>query len=75
MSWGLTPQESRVAGLVLRGLTNRQIGAALSISENTVQTHLGHIYAKLDISSRSQLAARYFRDCFGPGLLDEPVTE
>lgn len=74
LSWGLTPQESRVAGLVLRGLTNRQVSAALSIGENTVQTHLGHIYTKLDVHSRSQLSARYFRDRFGSGLLDDSVT-
>ena len=54
----LTPAEQAVAGLVADGLTNPQIGARLYISGRTVQTHLVHIFAKLDIASRAQLAAQ-----------------
>jgi DNA-binding NarL/FixJ family response regulator len=36
-----------VAGLVAQGLTNRQIGGRLFIAERTVDTHVGHILAKL----------------------------
>jgi DNA-binding CsgD family transcriptional regulator len=50
-----------VAGLVADGLTNPQIGARLYISGRTVQTHLAHIFAKLDIASRAQLAAQVTR--------------
>jgi len=57
----LTPAEQAVAGLVADGLTNPQIGARLYISRRTVQTHLVHIFAKLDIGSRAQLAAQVTR--------------
>jgi DNA-binding CsgD family transcriptional regulator len=46
-----------VADLVAEGLTNPQIGDRLFISRRTVQAHLAHIFAKLDLTSRSQLAA------------------
>jgi DNA-binding CsgD family transcriptional regulator len=57
----LTPAEQAVAGLVADGLTNPQIGARLYISGRTVQTHLVHIFAKLDIASRAQLAVEVTR--------------
>lgn len=58
--WGwesLTPTERRVVDLVSEGLSNPQIGQRLYVSRRTVQTHLAHVFAKLDISSRAQLAA------------------
>jgi DNA-binding CsgD family transcriptional regulator len=57
----LTPTERTVAALVADGLTNPQIGERLFISRRTVQTHLVHVFAKLDISSRAQLAAQVAR--------------
>jgi DNA-binding CsgD family transcriptional regulator len=57
----LTPAEQAVASLVAEGLTNPQIGARLYISRRTVQTHLVHVFAKLDIASRAQLAAQVTR--------------
>ena len=53
----LTPTEWSIAGLVAQGLSNPQIGERLYVSRRTVQTHLAHVFAKLDISSRAQLAA------------------
>jgi DNA-binding CsgD family transcriptional regulator len=53
----LTPSERTVAGLVAEGMSNPQIGDRLYISRRTVQAHLAHVFAKLDITSRSQLAA------------------
>ncbi len=53
----LTTTELTVAGLVASGLSNPQIGERLFISRRTVQTHLAHVFAKLGISSRAQLAA------------------
>jgi DNA-binding CsgD family transcriptional regulator len=57
----LTPAEQAVAVLVADGLTNPQIGARLYISRRTVQAHLVHVFAKLDITSRAQLAAQVTR--------------
>ena len=57
----LTPTERTVADLVTEGLSNPQIGERLYISHRTVQTHLAHIFAKLDIASRAQLAAEVTR--------------
>jgi DNA-binding CsgD family transcriptional regulator len=57
----LTPAERAVADLVADGLTNPQIGDRLYISRRTVHTHLAHIFAKLDIASRAQLAAQVTR--------------
>jgi DNA-binding NarL/FixJ family response regulator len=52
----LTVCERRVAELVARGGTNREVAAHLVISERTVATHLTHIYAKLGLRSRTELA-------------------
>jgi DNA-binding CsgD family transcriptional regulator len=54
----LTPAEQAVASLVADGLSNPQIGDRLFISRRTVQAHLAHVFAKLDIASRAQLAAQ-----------------
>ena len=52
----LTETERSVAELVAQGFTNREAAAKLFLSWHTVDTHLRHIYAKLGISSRVQLA-------------------
>jgi len=62
----LSPAERAVASLVADGLTNPQIGDRLYISRRTVQTHLVHIFAKLDIASRAQLAAEVTRHQWEP---------
>jgi DNA-binding CsgD family transcriptional regulator len=53
----LTEAERAIARAVASGLDNRAIAATLHISVNTVRTHLRHIFRKLDIASRSHLAA------------------
>ena len=50
----LTPRENEVLGLIAHGHNNREIAAALSISEKTVKTHVSNIFAKLQITDRSQ---------------------
>ena len=55
---GLTPAEQAVARLVATGRSNRQTAAELYVSVKTVEFHLGHIYAKLGIRSRTDLTAR-----------------
>lgn len=52
----LTPTEHDVVHLVREGLGNKDIGDRLFISPRTVQTHLTHVYAKLGLTSRMQLA-------------------
>jgi DNA-binding CsgD family transcriptional regulator len=56
---GLTAAERRVAALVAQGRTNREVAAALFLGERTVETHLSHVYAKLGIRSRTELARVY----------------
>lgn len=55
---GLTETECRVAALVTQGHTNREVACAMFVTENTVQTHLRHIFQKLGVKSRTELAAR-----------------
>lgn len=53
----LSTREQEVAALVTEGLTNRQIGERLVIATRTVDNHLQHIFDKLAVSSRAQVAA------------------
>lgn len=53
---GLTARELQIASLVAEGLSNREIADSLVISRRTVDAHVDHIYQKLSISSRVQLA-------------------
>lgn len=58
---GLSPSEMRVASLVAEGRTNHEIAAALFLGERTIASHLTHIYAKLGIRSRTELARHVAR--------------
>lgn len=53
----LSPREAEVAGLIAGGASNRQIADRLVLSERTVETHVQHVLAKLDLQSRAQVAA------------------
>ena len=53
---GLTSREWEIAGLVAEGLSNREIARRLASSKRTVDAHIEHIYGKLGVSSRVQLA-------------------
>jgi DNA-binding CsgD family transcriptional regulator len=57
---GLTAREAEVLRLVAAGRTNREVAAALAISEHTVARHLQNIFAKLDVPSRSAATAFAF---------------
>jgi DNA-binding CsgD family transcriptional regulator len=52
----LSPQELQVALLVGEGRTNREVAAALFVTPKTVEYHLGHVYRKFGIRSRTELA-------------------
>lgn len=54
----LTPREAEVLTLVAEGRSNREIGRTLFLSEATVKSHLVHIFAKLDVGSRTAAVAR-----------------
>ena len=54
----LTVREGQVLALLPRGLTNKEIGSALKISEATVKNHVHHLLEKLNVGSRAQAVAR-----------------
>jgi DNA-binding CsgD family transcriptional regulator len=54
----LTPAEERVAALVAEGRTNKEVAAALFLTERTVEFHLTHVYRKVGVRSRAELARR-----------------
>ena len=55
----LSPREREVLGLIVAGLTNKEIGRALGLSPRTVETHRAHLFAKLGAPSLAQLILRY----------------
>ncbi|RAX43770.1 DNA-binding response regulator [Arthrobacter sp. AQ5-06] len=57
----LTPREAELLSLLTEGLSNRQLGQRLFISEATVKTHLAHIYAKLGVETRTAAIATAIR--------------
>lgn len=57
----LTPREREIAEIACTGLTNKQIGEKLAISDATVRHHLGVIFSKLGVSTRSELTAYGYR--------------
>jgi two-component system NarL family response regulator len=52
----LTNREVTVLELVAKGMSNREIGAALFLSEDTIKTHLRRIYAKMGVGDRTEAA-------------------
>ena len=54
----LTPAEKRVAALAAQGLSNKEIASTLVVSAKTVEAHLGRTYRKLNVRSRTELAAK-----------------
>lgn len=62
----LTDQETRIIKMVAAGLNNDAITDALSVTRNTVKTHMRHIYSKLGVSDRTQAAIWAIRN----GLAD-----
>jgi DNA-binding CsgD family transcriptional regulator len=57
----LTASELRIAGLVAKGLTNKDIAQQVYVSSHTIDAHLKHMYTKLDIHSRVELAVLAMR--------------
>ena len=65
----LTPREHQVLQLVAKGLTNKEIGQAFGISDNTARNHVNSIIEKLEVSDRTEAATIAMRQ----GLV--PLTE
>ena len=61
----LTPQELQIARFVAEGLSNKEVAAQLFLSPRTIEHHLRHVFAKLGVKSRTQLA----RLPLGPALI------
>ena len=57
----LTAAEHRVARLAAEGSSNREIAEQLYVTQRTVETHLTHVFAKLDIHARAELAVALTR--------------
>lgn len=51
------PAELEIVRLTVDGLSNPEIGARLYMSRSTVKTHLSHVYAKLGVANRAELAS------------------
>ena len=59
-------QELQVALKVAEGATNREVAAALFLSPKTVESHLSHVYSKLDLRSRTELARLFAQGAAPP---------
>ena len=55
---GITPREHEILGLIAEGLSNREIGERLFVSENTVKTHSSRLFEKMSVSRRGQAVQR-----------------
>jgi DNA-binding NarL/FixJ family response regulator len=64
----LTNQERKILGLVAQGMTNKEIAAAVLLSDKTVKNYVSSILAKLDLERRAQAAAFVVRQ--RPGLME-----
>ena len=62
----LSPREGEILRLIAKGLSNPQVATALGVSRATVRTHLEHIYAKLDVSNRTEAVTEGIKK----GLID-----
>lgn len=55
---GITPREHEILGLIAEGLSNREIGERLFVSENTVKTHSSRLFDKLGVNRRVQAVVK-----------------
>jgi DNA-binding CsgD family transcriptional regulator len=58
--WRLSPRQAQVLARVAQGEANKEIAAALSCAENTVELHMTQVMRKADVTSRAQLIARFW---------------
>jgi two-component system, NarL family, response regulator LiaR len=72
---GLTERESELLSLLSTGMTNRELGTHLYISENTVKTQLRHLYRKLGVRNRAQAASVAGSEILGEHRTQSKVIE
>lgn len=60
-AWNLSPREWAVLELLARGMSNKEIGRALSITDGTVRVHMREVLRKLDVTNRTQAALMFVR--------------
>lgn len=65
-TWGLTPSESQVALLLIKGLSHKEIAAATGRSERTARQHAVAAYRKAQVSGRAELAGFFLEDLMLP---------
>jgi DNA-binding NarL/FixJ family response regulator len=58
----LSHREAQVLGCIMQGKSNKEIAYKLNVSYQTVKNHVSHIYLKLDVHSRTQLALLAMRN-------------
>lgn len=66
--WGLSPSESEIALLLIKGLSMREISAAREVKEKTVRQQATTIYAKSGCAGRHELAAHFIEDLMSEGV-------
>jgi DNA-binding CsgD family transcriptional regulator len=66
-AWGLSPAEAEVAGLVLKGMSSKEIARARATSEATVRQQAQAVYRKSGLSGRAEFAAYFLEDVFEAG--------
>ena len=67
-TYGLTPRELQVIASVVAGFKNKEIAVKFGISDQTVKHHLTHIFNKLDVSNRLELALFAIAHHLAPAL-------
>lgn len=71
-AWELTPRQTQILELVVRGLSNKEIATALDCSLKTVEAHVGQVLRKAASDSRTALAARFWDDARDPASTGAP---
>ena len=69
----LTERERQIMHLVSEGLSNKEIGRRLHVTDGTIKVHLHHIFQKLDISNRTSLAALFRSARFVDRLIESRI--
>lgn len=69
--WGLSPSESEVAFLLIKGLSMREISEARQVKEKTIRQQATSVYAKSGYAGRHELAAHFIEDLMNDGGVAE----